>query len=117
MIRTYLFFPWKGNSLFFGTSPKASITFQLLADMLKYLDQLGIYDRSIAYPFLLLDGHHSQMMRPFLQYINDPAHKCYGCFGASYATHVWQVADASSLNGCFKMELTKAKQKYLQYKC
>ncbi len=29
---------------FYGTSPKASITSQLLADMLKYLGGLGIYD-------------------------------------------------------------------------
>jgi hypothetical protein len=30
-----------------------------LADMMKYLDTLGVYDQSIADPFLLLDGHHS----------------------------------------------------------
>jgi len=108
------FFRGKEIPCFYGTSPKASITSQLLADMLKYLDQLGIYVRSVAYLFLLLDGHHSQMMLPFLEYINDPEHKWVGCFGVPYATHVWQVADTSSLNGCFKIELTKAKQKYLQ---
>ncbi|MFN9982628.1 MAG: hypothetical protein ACK53Y_22055, partial [bacterium] len=80
------------------------------------MDQLGLYDRSVAYPFLLLDGHHSRMMRPFLEYINDPEHKWVACFGVPYATHVWQVADASSLNGCFKIELTKAKRKYLQHR-
>lgn len=110
------FFRGKEIPCFYGTSPKASITSQLLADMLKYLDQLGLYDRSVAYPFLLLDGHHSRMMRPFLEYINDPEHKWVACFGVPYATHVWQVADASSLNGCFKIELTKAKQKYLQHR-
>jgi hypothetical protein len=66
MIWTYLCFTWKGNPLFFWTCPKASITYQLLADMLKYLDQLGLYDQSIAYPFLSLGGHHSWMMWPFL---------------------------------------------------
>jgi hypothetical protein len=99
---------------FYGTSPKASITSQLLADMLKYLDMLGIFDRTIAHPFLLLDGHHSRMMLPFLQYVNDPRHKWYSCFGVPYATHVWQVADASSLNGAYKVELTKAKRKYIE---
>ena len=36
---------------FYGTSPKASITSQLLADMLKFLDTLGVYDRTVAHPF------------------------------------------------------------------
>jgi hypothetical protein len=102
--------PW-----FYGTSPKASITSQLLADMLKYLDGLGIYDRTVAFPFLLLDGHHSRMMLPFLQYINDESHKWYSCFGVPYATHIWQVADASSLNGSYKIELAKAKRKYIEH--
>jgi len=51
---------------FYGTSPKASITSTLLADMLKFMDDCGIFDRSIARPFLLLDGHGSRMMLPFL---------------------------------------------------
>jgi hypothetical protein len=56
---------------FYGTSPKASITSTMLADMLAFSDKLGLYDRSIAHPFLLLDGHHSRMSLPFLQYVND----------------------------------------------
>jgi hypothetical protein len=42
---------YKGKEIpcFYGTSPKASITSQLLADMLKYLDTLGIYDQSVAH--------------------------------------------------------------------
>ena len=99
---------------FYGTSPKASIISQLLADMLKFLDTLGVYDRTVAHPFLLLDGHHSRMMLPFLQYVNDPRHKWYCCFGVPYATHIWQVADASSLNGSYKIELAKAKRKYIE---
>ncbi len=99
---------------FHGTSPKASITSELLADMLKFLDTLGVYDRSIARPFLLLDGHHSRMMLPFLKYVNNPGHKWYTCFGVPYATHIWQVADASSLNGAYKVELAKAKCKYIK---
>jgi hypothetical protein len=101
---------------FFRTSPKASITMTLLTEMLKYLDHLGVYNRSICHPFLLLDGHHSRMMLPFLEYINHLNTKWFACFGVPYATHIWQVNDASSLNGAFKIELTKAKQKYINHR-
>jgi hypothetical protein len=84
--------------------------------MFTYLDTLGIYDWSVASPFLLLDGHFSQMMLPFLNYVNDPSHKWCVCIGVLYATHIWQVADASSLNGSFKIELTKVKRKYVQHR-
>ncbi len=94
----------------YGTSPKVSITSQCLADMLKYMDGLGIYDQTVAYPFLLLDGHHSRVMLSFLWYINDDeSHKWYSCFGVPYATHIWQVADSSPLNGSYKIDLAKAK--------
>jgi hypothetical protein len=62
----------KQTPCFFGTSPKASITSTLLVDMLAFLDSLGMYDCSIASPFLLLDGHRSRMRLPFLKYVNDP---------------------------------------------
>jgi len=79
---------------FFGTFPKASITSTLLKDMLAFMDTLGVYDRSIALPFLLLDGHHSRMMLPFLRYIGDRSHEWKCCFGVPYVTHLWQVGDA-----------------------
>ena len=53
-------------------------------------------------------------MLPFLKYINDPSHKWHCCFGVPYATHIWQVGDASSINGSFKMNLTKAKCEYIK---
>jgi len=99
---------------FFATSPKASITTILLRDMLAYLDSLGLYDRSIASPFLLLDGHHSRMMLPFLKCVMDPSHRWHCCFGVPYATHIWQVGDASAINGSFKINLTKAKREYIK---
>jgi hypothetical protein len=61
------FYNGKEIPCFHGTSPKASITSQLLADMLKYIDDLGVFDRTIAHPFLLLDGHHSRIMLPHLK--------------------------------------------------
>ena len=54
------------------------------------------------------------MMLPYLKYINDPSHKWYSCFGVPYATHIWQVADASSLNGAYKIELARAKRRYVE---
>jgi len=99
---------------FFGTSPKASVTSILLRDMLAFLDSLGVYDHSIANPFLLLDGHHSRMMLPFLKCVTDPSHRWHCCFGMPYATHIWQVGDASAINGSFKIHLTKAKREYIK---
>jgi hypothetical protein len=101
---------------FYCTSPKASITSSLLADMLGFIDECGIFDRSIAKPFLLLDGHGSRMMLPFLKYINHPEHEWVCCIGVPYATHIWQVGDASALNGAFKIALAKAKREYLKYR-
>ncbi len=101
--------PWERDSMLLWDLSKASITSQLLADLLKFIDMLGVYDQIVANPFLLLDGHHSRMVLLFLQYVNDPRHKWYRCFCVPYATHVWQVADASSLHGSYKVELTKAK--------
>jgi hypothetical protein len=77
--------------------------------MLKYLDKLQVYDRTKCESFLLLDGHGSRMILPFLDYIKHPAHKWHVCFGVLYAAHLWQVGDASSLNEVFKAELTRAK--------
>jgi hypothetical protein len=45
------------------------------------------------------------MMLPYLQYINDPSHKWYSCFGVPYATHIWQVAKASSLMAHIKSSI------------
>jgi hypothetical protein len=102
---------------FVGTSPKASITSQLLVEMLKCLDEARLFDRSTGHmPFLLLDGHQSRMQLPFLQYINDNQHQWMVCIGVPYGTHLWQVADSSELNGCFKIALAKAKLDYIQYK-
>jgi hypothetical protein len=101
---------------FYGTAPKASITSNLLADMLKFIDDWGIFDCNVAKPFLLLDEHGSRMMLPFLKYINDPEHEWVCCIGVPYATHIWQVGDASGLNGSFKINLAKAKWEYLKHR-
>lgn len=55
-------------------------------------------------------------MLPFLQYINHPEHEWVCCIGVPYATHIWQVGDASELNGAFKIALTIAKCVYLHHR-
>jgi hypothetical protein len=101
---------------FIGTSPKASITSQLLADMLGHMDGMKIWDREEEgrRPFLLLDGHHSRLELPFLEYIHDPAHLWVVCIGVPYGTHKWQVADASECNGTFKMNVTRVKRTFFE---
>lgn len=98
------FFRGKEIPTFVGTGPKASITSKLLAAMLEFMDRLDIWDRKEGKtPFLLLDGHHSRLELPFLDYIFDKSHEWSVCIGVPYGTHLWQVADSSELNGCFKM--------------
>jgi hypothetical protein len=102
---------------FVCTSPKASISSQLLADMLSFIDSFNIFDRSNGKkPFLLLDGHHSRMDLPFLDYIHNANHEWACCIGVPYATHIWQVADSPQLNGSFKTELTRAKRRFFDIK-
>ena len=47
-----------------------------------------------------------------MNYIFDDAHKWFVCIGVPYATHYWQVADSSKLNGTYKIYLTKGKELY-----
>jgi hypothetical protein len=111
------YFRGKEIPCFVCTSPKASITSKLLADMLAFIDSYHIFDRSTGKkPFLLLDGHHSRMDLPFLDYIHGEGHEWACCIGVPYATHIWQVADSPQLNGLFKVELTKIKRKFFEIK-
>jgi hypothetical protein len=63
---------------------------------------------------LLVDGHQSRLKYAFLTYIHGEGHKWFVCLGVPYGTHLWQVADSSEMNGCFKMGLTKAKTEYVK---
>jgi hypothetical protein len=102
---------------FIGCSPKASITSQMLADILAYMDKIKLFDRSQGIsPFLLIDGHHSRMELPFLNYIFDPLHRWFVCIGVPYGTHVWQVADSAQQNSAFKSKLVEAKRELLKHR-
>jgi hypothetical protein len=107
---------YRGKTIpcFIGCSPNASITSQMLAEMLMELDKSDIFDREDgSTPFLLLDGHHSRFGLPFLQYIHNDEHKWTCCIGVPYGTHIWQVADSSEMNGAFKIALTRFKRELL----
>jgi hypothetical protein len=103
---------------FVCASPKSSITTELLVQMLKFIDDSGVFPRNGPNdtPFLLLDGHQSRTKLGFLKYISEAGHKWKCCIGVPYATHIWQPADSSQLNGAFKIASTKAKQLYLDSK-
>jgi hypothetical protein len=97
---------------FIGCSPKASITSVMLRDMLKCMDDLGIWKRVPGgpVPSLILDGHHSRMELPFLDYITTKKTEWNTNIGVPYETHFWQLGDASECNGNYKMGVTRAKQ-------
>jgi hypothetical protein len=98
---------------FYGVSPHGGITGKMLAEMLQYLDENEVFERSNdTIPFLLVDGHNSRFSFEFLSYIHGTGHEWKVCIGVPYGTHLWQVADSPQMNGAFKMQLTKAKREY-----
>jgi hypothetical protein len=110
---------YKGKILpfFIGASPIASINTQMLANMLKKIDNYEIFDQSTGFKlFVLLDGHHIRMGLPFLDYINNPGHEWCCCFGVPYGTRLWQVADSEQMNGSFSMAFAKAKRNSFHFK-
>ena len=89
----------------------------MLADMLRTIDTYNFFDRSDGtLPFLLLDGHHSRLELPFLDYIHEDPHRLIVCIGVPYGTHLWQVVDSEQLNGSFSIAFTKAKKKLYELK-
>lgn len=98
-------------------SPKASITSEILAGALAHIDSFNVFDRANGKkPFLLLDGHGSRFGLPFLRYIHDKRHPWVVHLGVPYATHWWQVADSSQVNGSYKMAATEKKRKIYEWK-
>jgi hypothetical protein len=96
----------------------ASITSELLVQIMKMIDKRNVFPRNEIYgvPFLMIDGHQSTTKLPFLLYVIDPTHKWMCCIGVPYATHLRQPRDSSKLNGTFKMALYKAKKEYMSKK-
>ena len=100
------------------TSPKGSITSEILKDFLRYIDEIGVFPRNedSPTPFLLLDGHGSRIEMPCLSYINDTTHKWVVCIGVPNGTSIWQVGDSAEQNGCFKIYCSEYKQKLTKKK-
>jgi hypothetical protein len=102
----------------FYTSPKGSITGEILVQILEFLDSRDLFERRPdgPEPCILLDGHESRLKPSFLKYINNPNHKWHVGVGVPYLTHLWQVGDASELNGSFKIQFQKAKEQLMEFK-
>jgi hypothetical protein len=97
-------------------TPNASIRSELLAQMLKHIDDTGIFSQSEeeGCPFLLIDGHQSRTMLPFLRYVNHPDHLWWACIGVHMQLILWHPHDSLDFNGTFKIKLYKTKQEYLK---
>ena len=98
-------------------SPGGGITPQILTDILKTIDSLGVFDKEREEgirPFLLLDGHQSRFSIPFLEYITDPAHPWKVCIGVPYGTALWQIGDSVHQNGRYKIRTTDRKRNLLR---
>jgi hypothetical protein len=101
---------FRGNKIktYCCCSPSASITSDILTNMLQCMDVDKVYNwPNGETPILILDGHHSCMDIKFLEYISQPEHKWFVCLGVPYGTHKWQVADSLQVNRQFKIELGK----------
>ena len=116
------FYKGKEVPAFVSCSSKGSITSELLAEMLRWIDLHEVFDRHPKgpLPFLLLDGHGSRLEMPFLDYINSAEnngkHKWIVCLGLPNGTSLWQVGDSSQQNGCYKMYCNKQKMNICKYK-
>jgi hypothetical protein len=110
-------FTFNGKSIpcFCGYSDSGTITYELLAAMLQFMDKLNLFDRSDGVsPFLLSNGH-SRFELPFLEYITCKDHLWRLCIGVPYGAS-WQVGDSAEQNSCCKMALTKAKRNLFEKK-
>jgi hypothetical protein len=119
------FFPYGPTVTFNGkkvpcyvtSTESGSITTEELNLMLKYMDELGLLDRSDGIdPMIILDGHISRMIGPFLEYVNNPQHQWSAMLGIPYGTHLWQVRDSAEQNGAFKIAMTKWKRWLRQHR-
>ena len=73
-------------------SEGGGINSKILTDCFKYLDHLEVFDRSVATPACIFDGHHSRFSLEFIQYINSEETLWKGNIGCPYATYFWQVS-------------------------
>ena len=82
---------------FISCTAKGCITSKLLCSILECIDLYNIFECHAGglTPFLLLDGHGSQLELSFLQYVNIDKNKWYVCLGLPNGKSLWQVGDSS----------------------
>lgn len=97
-------------------SEGGGINSTMLTEIFKKMDQLDSFDRSIATPMVILDGHDGRFHEDFLTRIDDPLHLWRVCIGAPCGAHHWQVGDAPEQNGCFKINIFKGKKHMFRQK-
>ena len=99
-------------------SKSGGITSDILTSILKHLDRIGIYDRQNDpfSPTIQLDAHHTRFDLDFMSYCCQKDTKWMVTIGCPEATNLWQVQDASELNGCHKSEMYKAKERLLTFR-
>jgi hypothetical protein len=102
-------------------STKGSMTAEVLAMVLQRLDDLGVYERAEGgpIPFGLFDAHDSRLQLPFLEKANKKMHgrpMWKICIGLPNGTSKWQVGDSKQQNGCWKMSMTREKDKLVAFK-
>jgi hypothetical protein len=78
---------------FVCASPKASITTDLLIEMLAVIDKTGLFPRN--------GEKDLRVWNPYILWTT--------CISVPYGTHMWQPADSSKINGSFKMSLNWVK--------
>ena len=80
--------------------PKGSIRSKIVTEVLKYLDQINVFERRQygPTPFGLLDGHGDRLQLTFLEYINSTTpyeqRKWRLTLRTPNTTDVWQVGDS-----------------------
>jgi hypothetical protein len=79
----------------------------------------GLFDAHDTIPFGLFDAHDTRLQVPFLENTNKkmngrPMWKI--CIGLPNGTSKWQVGDSKQHNGCWKMSITREKDKLVASK-
>jgi cation transport regulator ChaC len=97
------------------------MTSEILAMVLQRLDDLGVYERVEGgpIPFGLFDAHDTRLQVPFLEKANTKLHDrpmWKICIGLPNGTSKWQVGDSKQQNGCWKMSMTREKDKLVAFK-
>jgi hypothetical protein len=109
-------FQGKTVPCFVAWTPKGSIMSALLAEMLKKMDDLELFDRSDGIdPFLLLEAHGSLFELPFVEYIHGDREWTV-CIGVPYGTSLWQVGGSKQQNGQYKDKSKEGKEEILTTK-